>query len=319
MDYYLAPMEGITGYIYRRVYAECFHPLDKYFTPFLVPGIKRVFRTREIKDILPENNQCLTSVVPQLLTNRSEDFVQGARELSSYGYEEINLNLGCPSGTVVTKGKGAGFLMYPDQLDAFLDQVFEVLDMKISVKTRIGIDKPEEFERLLGVFNRYPLEELIIHPRLRKDHYKGEPNLEIFELAVHESKNPLCYNGNLFTAEDIKAFVKRFPSVERLMLGRGVLGNPALVNEIHGESVLDKSSFVQFHDRLVEEYRRVLGEKDTLFRMKELWFYMSHMFDSPEKYVKGIKKAGDLQAYDTVVRAFLREREIIEGAGFFFA
>lgn len=318
MDYYFAPLEGITGYLYRRVYAECFHPLDKYFTPFLVPGTKKVFKGKEIRDILPENNAGIP-LVPQLLTNRSEDFIRGAKELAGYGYQEINLNLGCPSGTVTAKGKGAGFLMYPDRLDAFLDEIFSALDMRISVKTRIGLEEPEEFTELLRIFNRYPLAELIIHPRLQKDYYKGKPDLEAFAYAVENSKNPLCYNGNLFTVKDVKAFTESFPSVNRLMLGRGLIANPALAGELCGEAPLSKDVFLTFHDRLTAAYLEVYsGEKDVLFRMKELWFYMSHMFSNPEKYVKGIKKAGSLRVYEEVVHALLREQVLLAGAGFFY-
>ena len=220
MNYYFAPMEGITGHIYRRVHGECFRSPDKYFTPFLVPGTKKIFRNREIQDILPENNPGLT-VVPQILTGKREDFIRGARELQRYGFQEINLNLGCPSGTVVAKGKGSGMLADPDQLEAFLDEIFSALDLKISVKTRIGLEEPEEFSRLLTLFNRFPLSELIVHPRLRKDFYKGKPDLEAFALAVRESKNPLCYNGDLFSKEMVRQFTEQFPSVDRLMLGRG--------------------------------------------------------------------------------------------------
>ena len=310
MNYYFAPMEGITGHIYRRVYAECFRSPDKYFTPFLVPGTKKIFRSREIQDILPENNPGLT-VVPQILTGKSEDFIRGARELQRYGFQEINLNLGCPSGTVVAKGKGSGMLADPDQLEAFLDEIFSALDLKISVKTRIGLEEPEEFSRLLTLFNRFPLSELIVHPRLRKDFYKGKPDLEAFALAVRESKNPLCYNGDLFSKEMVRQFTEQFPSVDRLMLGRGLVANPALLNELYGEPGLSKKSFLHFHDRLVEEYRGVMsGDKDVLFKMKELWFYMSHLFTSPETYMKKIKKAGSLAVYEEIVHALLREQEI---------
>ena len=310
MNYYFAPMEGITGHIYRRVYAECFRSPDKYFTPFLVPGTKKIFRNREIQDILPENNPGLT-VVPQILTGKSEDFIRGARELQKYGFQEINLNLGCPSGTVVAKGKGSGFLAYPDQLEAFLDEIFSALDLKISVKTRIGLEEPEEFPVLLALFNRFPLEELIVHPRLRKDFYKGKPDLETFALAVRESRNPLCYNGDLFSREMVRQFTERFPTVDRLMLGRGLVADPALLNELHGAPGLSKERFLHFHDRLVEEYRVVMsGDKDVLFKMKELWFYMSHLFTSPESYMKKIKKTGSLAVYEEIVHALLREQEI---------
>ena len=168
MKYYFAPMEGITGYIYRQVHHQFFPGIDKYFTPFLTPGSKKLMTPKELRDILPDNNEGY-HLVPQILTNQAQDFIRLAEELREYGYEEVNLNLGCPSGTVTAKKKGSGFLEFPAQLEKFLDEVFENLDMKISVKTRIGKDEPEEFTELLRIYNRFPLEELIVHPRIQSD------------------------------------------------------------------------------------------------------------------------------------------------------
>ena len=180
MRYYLAPMEGITNWVFRSAYHSCFRQMDKYFTPFLVPHVNKDFNTKEKNEIVPEHNQG-QKLVPQILTKNAEDFVRTANILKEYGYQEVNLNLGCPSGTVVSKGRGAGFLEDPEELDRFFDAVFSELGMKISVKTRIGLHKPEEFEDLLEVYNRYPLEELIIHPRVRHDFYNNHPNMEVFE------------------------------------------------------------------------------------------------------------------------------------------
>jgi len=163
------------------------------------------------------------------------------------------------------------------------------------------------------------MEELIIHPRLRKDFYKGKPRIEIFKKAVSESTNPLCYNGNLFTVKDIEEFRKHFPTVKRLMLGRGLIGNPGLINAYKNGTGMKKEEFQTFHDELIRAYSEVLcGEKDVLFRMKELWFYMGHMFSESEKYMKKIKKAGKLSEYRPVVESLLREQEILPEAGFYF-
>ena len=210
MKYYFAPMEGITGYIYRNVHHRFFPGVDKYFTPFLSPGSKKTMTPRELRDILPENNQGYT-LIPQILTNKSEDFLRLCRDLKEYGYREINLNLGCPSGTVVSKKKGAGFLEYPGELDRFLEEIFSGTDLDISIKTRVGKDDPEEFEELLGIYNKYPLKELIIHPRVQTDYYKNHPNLEVFAQALEKAKVPVCYNGDLFTEELYEDFRKQFP------------------------------------------------------------------------------------------------------------
>ena len=194
MKYYMAPMEGLTGYIYRNAYHACYHPMDKYFTPFLSPKANSSLSFRELNDILPEHNQGMY-VVPQILTNQAEDFIRTAKELQEYGYSEINLNLGCPSGTVVSKYKGAGFLGLPDSLDRFLDEVcgkMEGMGMELSVKTRLGLVSPDEFTGLLEIYNRYPLKELILHPRVRTDYYKNTPNMPAFGSGFDGSRAPVC-------------------------------------------------------------------------------------------------------------------------------
>ena len=195
------------------------------------------FSAREKKDILPEHNRGMYTV-PQILTNKAEDFLRTAKKLEEYGYSEINLNLGCPSKTVVTKARGSGFLAYPEALERFLDEIFEKCPIRISVKTRLGMEQPEEFVRILEIYNRFPMEELIIHPRVQKDFYKNTPNLEIFGCALAESRNPVCYNGDIFTPADFARFTEEYRSVERVMTGRGVLRDPALAREIRAEERL---------------------------------------------------------------------------------
>ena len=197
MKYYLAPMEGITGFIYRNTYKKFFDNIDKYFTPFIVPTSSKSFKTKELRDILPENNKGM-NIVPQILTNDSDGFITTARKLQQLGYSEINLNLGCPSGTVVSKNRGSGFLAKREELDKFLDEIYKIDDMKISIKTRIGKDSSEEFYELIKIYNKYPLEELIIHPRTREDFYGNKPNLEVFKDALTLSNSPVCYNGDFY-------------------------------------------------------------------------------------------------------------------------
>lgn len=301
MRYYLAPMEGITTWIYRNAYHQYFRPMDKYFTPFLVPHTNGSFNYKEKNEILPEHHPG-QNLIPQIMTNRAEDFVRTAEALQAYGYKEVNLNLGCPSGTVVSKGRGAGFLRNPDALDAFFDQVFSALEIKISVKTRIGLDAPEEFEELLKVYNRYPLEELIIHPRIRQDFYKNHPNMEVFAEAVKKSVNPVCYNGDLYTAEDIAAFRREFPQVGAVMIGRGILKNPGLIGEAEGCGNAKKETLRKFHDRIYQDYRaNMSGDKNTVFKMKEFWSYLKDFFEDGEKCWKKIKKAQNRTDYEAAV------------------
>lgn len=310
MKYYFAPMEGITGYIYRNAHLRFFSPADCYYTPFLVPNQNRKFTPRERNDILPEHNEGL-SLVPQLLTNHAEDFIWAAKELKKLGYEEVNLNLGCPSGTVVSKGRGAGFLAEPEKLNEFFYEVFSALDQKISVKTRIGVTNPEEFCQLLEVFQQYPIKELIIHPRVQKDFYKNEPNLSVFKTAVSLSKIPLCYNGNLFSADDIRNFSESFPTVDRVMLGRGLIANPGLIEEAREGRRLEKAKLKAFHDQLLADYEAVMsGDRNVLFKMKELWAYLIQMFEDGDRYGKQIRKASRIAQYKQVVNSLFLEREL---------
>lgn len=317
MKYYLAPMEGITGYIYRNAYEKFFHNIDKYFTPFIVPNQSRSLKTKELRDILPENNQGM-NIVPQILTNDSEGFIVTAKKLKQLGYNEVNLNLGCPAGTVVSKNRGSGFLVLRDELDRFLEEIYKIEDMKISIKTRIGKDTPDEFYKLIEIYNKYPLEELIIHPRTREDFYGNKPNLEVFKDALLLSKSPVCYNGDIFTVEDYNKLVDTFPEVDKVMLGRGVLANPGLLGEIKDNNFITKDILKAFHDEVFQNYIELFNDdKNAMFRMKELWGYMIYMFTDNKKYAKKIKKAQKVIDYKQAVSSLFMEQEIIKGAGLF--
>lgn len=312
MKFYFAPLEGLTGYVYRNAHHAFFDHVDKYFSPFIVANQSDRFSTRELNDILPENNQGIV-LIPQLLTSQAADFIHTARKLDQLGYSEINLNLGCPSGTVVSKNRGSGFLSKREELDVFLDEIFTQATTKISVKTRIGKDHPEEFYELIQIFNKYPMEELIIHPRIQKDFYKNTPNLKIFGEALGLSKNPVCYNGDLFTVRDYEAFTAAFSDVDMVMLGRGLITNPGMIGDILKEPRLNKNLLKDFHDRLYEDYKCVLsGDKNVLYKMKELWLYMILLFSDHHKYAKKIKKAERLSDYDEAVACLFREQDIVE-------
>lgn len=318
MKYYLAPMEGITGYIYRNSYEKFFNNINKYFTPFIIANKSRSLKTKELRDVLPENNKGM-NIVPQILTNDSEDFIITSRKLQQLGYNEVNLNLGCPAGTVVSKNKGSGFLAKREELDRFLDEIFKIDDMKISIKTRIGKDSPEEFYELIKIYNKYPLEELIIHPRTQKDFYGNKPNLEVFKDALSLSSNSVCYNGDIFTVDDHNELIKAFPELKTVMLGRGILANPWLMRLIKNNANIDKKVLKDFHNEILNKYIELFNEdKNAIFKMKELWGYMIYMFSDNKKYAKKIKKAQKLSDYNIAVLSLLAEQEIIEGAGLFY-
>lgn len=314
MQISFAPMEGITNYRYRRIHAQWFGAADRYFTPFLMPNQTYKFTTREKNDILPAHNAGLV-VIPQILTNHTAYCLWAIEQLSDLGYEEVNLNLGCPSGTVVIKNRGAGQLADLQALDRFLDTVCTASPIRVSVKTRLGIKDPQEFADILTIYNRYPLTEVIIHPRVQKAFYTGHADWTAFGQALHGCQHPVCYNGDLFCVSDYQRFCQTFPTVERIMLARGWIANPDLGNQIRAKGVMNLQRLQGFHDALYADYRATLsGDTPVLFKMKELWFYMHSLFADSEKPLKHIRKAKRLTDYQMAVKEMFEKPLICDGA-----
>ena len=306
MKIYFAPLEGITGHIFRNAYNEIYGHIDKYFAPFISPSEKCPITPRERKEITPENNQGFY-LVPQILTCRSEHFIEGARELQAMGYKEINLNLGCPSGTVCAKGKGAGFLPETLALQKFLDDIYSYAGsdgVKISIKTRLGYFNPDEFYDLLDIFNKYPVSELIVHPRIKSDFYKGEPRKEYYAYALEHSKCPLVYNGNIFTVKDYDEYSSSFGvSLDPVMLGRGLISDPSLADKLKGFTAeTDFAKFKRLHDAIYHGYQKVMSpDINVLYKMRELWSYWQTLFDGKERDIKRLLKAKKYAEYEDVV------------------
>lgn len=295
MHYYFAPMEGLTDSVYRRLHHQYFGGVHRYYMPFLSPTMHRTLSAKENRE-LPMADSVPFAAIPQVLTKVPEDFLWAAGICRDRGYEEVNLNVGCPSGTVVAKGKGAGMLSDCDALDRFLEDVFTRSPLSISVKTRLGLTEPEEFPALLEVFNRYPIRELTIHSRVRKQFYQGDVHLDMFRYAVRESKNPLCYNGDLFSMQDIANITGEFPQVNAVMLGRGLAADPGMLcggTDVH---ILE-----QFHAGLLEEYLVLFGgSRNAMFRLKENWSYWLTRFEGSEKLAKRLRKTTELAEYRNI-------------------
>ena len=296
MKYYLAPLEGITDHIYRRTYHKLFEPMDKYFIPFLTPNENGKLSKRQRQDVLPENNEGMYAV-PQILTNKTEEFLSAEAYLGSLGYEEINLNLGCPSRCVVSKGRGAGFLADPDGLRRFLDEIFEKSNIRISIKSRIGVRDVEEFGALLDLYNQYPLEELILHPRTGKEFYKGSPHRDVYRYAMKESRHPLCYNGDLFTKEQYEDREKKFPQSDAVMLGRGILGDPLLLSKIK-QNHRPAHTWMELQYELYLAYQKeIQEERHVLSRLKEFWTYRALVHREEREMIQKIYRTNTLKEY----------------------
>jgi tRNA-dihydrouridine synthase len=301
MLFYFAPLEGITNYIYRNTYASYYKSVDKYFTPFLNANIAGCLAPKSKKEILKANNVDL-NLVPQLLTNNSNTFKLVAAKLKDEGYNEINLNLGCPSGTVTSKGRGSGQLKDTEKLRIFLDEIFSNRVQDISIKTRIGFTDPSEMEALLPIFNDYPLKELIVHPRVREDYYKGPINLDVFKDIVEESTNEVCYNGELFSAVQIKEFTNNFPTINKIMLGRGLIANPGLIEEFKTGKSANIEIFKGFHDSILTQYTTILfGDRSLLFKMKDYWKVWQINFPEKGKEIKKLQKSQNMSSYNKAV------------------
>lgn len=296
MRYYFAPMEGLTDSTFRRLHHKYFPGIDRYYTPFFSPTVHRALTPREMRELPPAESVDFC-VVPQLLTKVPEDFLWMAGQCVERGYEEVNLNLGCPSGTVTAKGKGAGMLRDLDTLDRFLDEIFSKRPIGISIKTRIGYTSSEEFPALLNIFNQYPVKELTVHPRVRSQFYSGTPDIDAFTYAVENSKNPLCYNGDLQSMLEVRQFSEKFPQVDAVMIGRGLLADPGMVTPER----TDVQALEAFYEELLEEYLSAFGgSRNAMFRLKEHWGLLIGQFEGSEKLGKRLRKTTNLEAYKAI-------------------
>ena len=312
----LAPLDGITKRVFRRVWHARFGGADRYFIPFLSPTDQHILTPRDRREL--ENPEGLPQV-PQVMAKRAEDFVWAAELLADMGYPEVNLNLGCPSGTVTAKGKGSGLLMDPDGLDRFFDGVFSAAKVPVSVKTRLGYQTPEEFPRLLEIFNRYPIHCLTIHPRVRTEKYRGAVHMEAFAQALAESRNPVCYNGDLTSVAGVRALEERFPELEAAMIGRGAVADPALFRRLRGGPPASKEELQRFTAALYrayqEFYRQAAPDSQAApasQRMKEVWFYLIHLFDGGERLGGRMRRSRGPAAYEELEARIFQELELLD-------
>lgn len=304
MNYYAAPMEGLTDRIWRQVHQKWFGAADapmRYYAPFLSPPENRVLIPKKMAELAPEANAG-TVVIPQLLARDGELAAWMIGEMRKLGYTEVNLNFGCPSGTVTAKGKGAGMLRDPARLDAFLDAVFSAVEGPVSVKTRIGVQNPEEFAALLDIYNRYPICELTIHPRVMKQLYRGQADRAAFAAALPECRMPVCYNGDVTTPEELHALEAEFPQLSGIMVGRGLIADPALFRRARGGAPASREELRGYCDDLYHGYTEAFGAAScAVSRMKAHWFYLIHRFEGADPLEKPLRKAREGWEYETVV------------------
>ena len=304
MNYYVAPMEGLTDRVWRQAHQKWFGWAGapaKYYAPFLSPPENRVLIKKKMAELAPEANPG-APVVPQLLAKDGALAAWMVGQLRQLGYTEVNLNFGCPSGTVTAKGKGSGMLRDLDKMDAFLAALFAEAEGPLTVKTRLGVEKPEEFAAVLEVYNRYPIAELTIHPRVMRQQYRGIADREAFAKALPECRMPVCYNGDLTTVEQLRALEADFPAVQSLMVGRGIIADPALFRQALGGPAATKEELRGYLDDLYQDYTALFGSAGcAISRMKGHWFYLIHRFEGSERLEKQLRKLREPWEYETVV------------------
>lgn len=309
----LAPLQGLTDYIYRNTYHKYFEGINLYYSPFLRIE-KGEIRKSKLKDILPENNKNI-KLIPQILANSTNDFFYIANILTDLGYDEVNWNLGCPYPMVAKQGMGSGMLQYPLKIKQILDGVFGNLNCKISIKMRNGYDMDSSILEILPILNNYPLSDIIVHPRTGKQMYKGNINMDVFKKCLKISSHNISYNGDIKDIECYLQFKENFPEISRIMIGRGIIANPFLASQIKEiEQPNNKKEIIgKFHDTLFQEYCSVLsGDSHILNKMIPLWEYLSTSFTNSKKVFKAIKKSPKLNKYELTVKNILKNEDWIK-------
>ncbi len=310
----LGPFQGITDAPFRNVFKKHFGGIDKYYTPFFTGIQKDHAKNMQVEEIDPRCNDVET-LTPQILSTDAEEILRFASQCKALGYKEINLNMGCPFPRVANKKRGCGLLPYPEKIDAMLSTVFERIDLKFSIKCRLGYFSPDEIVPVIEVFNQFPLSELIIHPRIGKQLYKGEADVQRFVELIPTIKAPLVYNGDIVSVESFERISNQVQPVNEFMLGRGLLSNPFLAEDIRmiQQPLLNRTE--RLHDYVNDLYEDRLqhagGSPKVLGRMKELWSYLMHSFDEPQDIWRKIKKINALKEYEEAVETVFREHSLI--------
>jgi tRNA-dihydrouridine synthase B len=307
---YLAPLRGFTDYIFRNTFNRHFNGFDAAVTPFISTTETARAKTSHLTDVLPENNPAMP-IVPQIIGNNPAYFVPLAEQLYEMGYSTVNWNLGCPYPMVAKKQRGSGLLPFPDKIDAFLEKTLSCIPNRMSIKTRLGRNKSNEIFQLMPIFNRYPLEEIVIHPRTGKQMYEGEPDLEAFEKCIESTHHRIVYNGDITDLPAFQRFSARLRATDRWMIGRAAVANPflpAIIKNGKDDFINKVETFRQFYEELFEHYQMAFsGPGHLLARMKGFWTYFSQSFKDGRNIRKKVHRTHKLQRYLDIVARFFEE------------
>ena len=298
MKIYSAPLQGYTEAVWRNLHSSVFGGVDTYYTPFLRYERNEI-RSKDIRDVEQKNNT-VSSLVPQIIASSPEEMQPLLQLIRAEGYDRVDINMGCSFILQAKRKRGAGILPYPDMVSALMQEVSKNKDIKFSVKMRLGWESKDEWRELMPILNDAPLCSVTMHPRLGVEQYKKSVDVDAFAEFYNECKHPLIYNGDILTLSNIKQIKERFPDLEGVMLGRGLLANPALAVEYKEEREFtnqEKATLIRaMHDKMYEELSpRLLGNTQFLSKMKPYWEYL--LPDMLKKEKKAILKSSTIEKY----------------------
>jgi tRNA-dihydrouridine synthase B len=323
----LAPLHGYTEAPFREALATCFNGFDEAVAPFIALSPAQRFNPVRLRDLKPSRNSRM-KVLPQILGNDTVSFVQAALALHDFGYTRLNWNLGCPKRAIAAKQRGSGLLPHPDLINAILEKVLTSIPQQLSVKLRLGRNNPDEILPVIEVLNRFPIESVTVHPRLGTEMYTKSADVEAFAAISPLIRHPVIYNGDIFSAEDYLRLKICFPSVKGWMIGRGVLANPFLAEQMKGFELPDSSGqrerFIGFVNQLQQQYSAESRTKHFLLnRMKDNWGFFAFRFLDGEEIYQALSQVQTLQEFLKMQSIILNTADWIDvrknNSGFFGA
>ena len=297
-----APLQGYTDAAYRYWHNRLIGGISCYYSPFIRIE-KSDIRAKDLRDILPENNEGL-NLVPQIIVNGKDELDFLSAKIRELGYSRIDINLGCPFPLQTKKGRGAALLSDPQKVQELMEAIKDNDDIHYSVKMRLGMSSAEEFYPLIDIINDAPLRHVALHPRVATQQYKGNVDMLSFERISGEITHPLIYNGDITNLGEINSIDSRYATLSAIMIGRGLLSDPCLSYEyVNNVQLSDKekiAKILELHAHLLEHYSaRLQGDSQLLVKMKTFWEYLEPMIG--RKSAKLIKKSINMAKYDAAV------------------
>lgn len=309
----IAPIRGVTNFIYRNALESTFGGADSALAPYIVTKASGELNKRQLEDLIPSKNILPTTA--QVLTKDADQFIHAAHAYKELGVEKINLNMGCPYPMVANRTKGSGLLLHPERVRELLTEIKEKCPIEFSVKIRLGREDRSEIMKIIPIINDLEINDFTIHARLGKQIYKGVVDIDGFEKCLPLLNISPCYNGDIKTVKDFETLANRMPSISRWMIGRGLLSNPALLAQIRGENFNEqkyRANLIEMHKRVSLGYLEMDNAKsDFLTRMREQWLYMKDIFEDEHKVFKKIKKAKSIDHYNDAIE-WIFEQELNE-------